>query len=256
MNKKLCLDLKKALNVPVVYHGEQLEKAISLANSEYEKHRSRERIGYVEFLFQQIPFMGRRIWIFQGLILILMWLLLTTIFQEDFKYIAARHLPDLLCLFAIFITMTGLPFLCRSYRYKMQEVETASFMSMSGLLSARLIVIGLGDGIFLLAVSLVTFSKVSISTALVIFYLLLPFLVSCCGCIFILRSSRSRYNVFACEFFCLLILSLQFLFHTSVPQAYHRAALTGWVVLSVFFAAVLAFQIYKLIVKFNRICVC
>ncbi|MCC9295810.1 hypothetical protein ACFHWD_12790 [Clostridium sp. MT-14] len=256
MNKKLCLDLKKALNVPVVYHGEQLEKAISLANSEYEKHRSRERIGYVEFLFQQIPFMGRRIWIFQGSILILMWLLLTTIFQEDFKYIAARHLPDLLCLFAIFITMTGLPFLCRSYRYKMQEVETASFMSMSGLLSARLIVIGLGDGIFLLAVSLVTFSKVSISTALVIFYLLLPFLVSCCGCIFILRSNRSQYNVFACEFFCLLILSLQFLFHTLVPQAYHRAALTGWVVLSVFFAAVLAFQIYKLIVKFNRICVC
>jgi hypothetical protein len=256
MNKKLCLDLKKALNTSAVYHEEQLEKTISLANSEYQKHRSRERIGYLEFLFRQIPFMGRRIWLFQGSILILMWLLLTTIFQEDFKYIAARHVPDLLCLSAIFITMTGVPFLCRSYKYKMQEVETAAFMSMSGLLSVRLIVIGLGDGIFLLAVSLVTFSKVSISTALVIFYLMLPFLVSCCGCIFILRSSRSQYNVFTCEIFCLLILLLQFLFHTSVPQAYHQAALTGWIMLSVFFAAVLAFQIYKLMVKFNRICVC
>lgn len=256
MNKRLCLNLKKALNISAVYHEEQLEKTISLANSEYQKRRSRERIGYLEFLLRQLPFIGRRIWLFQGSILIFMCLLVTTIFQEDFKYIAAHHLPDLLCLFAVFITMTGLPFLCRSYKYKMQEVETAAFMSMHRLLEGRLIVIGLGDGIFLMAVSLVIFSEVNISTVLVIFYLLLPFLVSCCGCIFILWSSCSQYNMFACEIFCFFILLLQSLFHTLLPQAYYQAALTGWIVLSAFFAAVLAFQIYKLIVKFNRICIC
>ncbi|HBC96800.1 MAG TPA: hypothetical protein DC034_08415 [Clostridium sp.] len=247
MNRKLKLYLKNALDKPPVCRREQVEKTAILAEKEYQKHSSRKQIGYLEFLLRQVSFMGKKIWIFQGIVLILIWLFLTAIFKDDFKYIISRHTPDLLCLCAIFITMTGLPFLYRSYKYKMHEVEAATLMSTSRALSSKLIIISLGDGIFLLFTALTVLDKAGISGTFIVFYLLAPFLISFCGCIFIFGHSRGQYKVFTCEVFCLLMLPLQYLFHNMVPQIYYRTSLKGWIALSAFFAAVVVFQICKLI---------
>lgn len=252
MNKKLCSDLKKVLNTYPIYSQNHVNETINVVCKEYENYKGRQRIGYIQFLFRQILFIGRKVWMYQGVILILMFLMLNIIFDGDFQYIVNGHIPDLLCFYAVFITITGLPFLHRSRQYRMYEVELAACMSISKLVSSRLIIVAIGDSVFLITIALIMLNKVNISTIFIIFYLLLPFLVCCCGCIFILSCNHKQYGVFICEIFCLLVLPLQVLFHTLVPQAYYQTSLIGWIVLSIFFAVILAFQVYQLIAKSNK----
>jgi hypothetical protein len=250
MNKKLCSDLKKALNADPICSENHINETIDMVQNEYKNCKQRERIGYLEFLLRQIPFVGRKIWMMQGGILILMCWLINAMFAGDFKNIASRHIPDMLCFCAVLITLTGLPFFQRSRKYKMYEVESATCMSIPKLIFSHLIIIAIGDIIVLIAVALAAIYEIDISAIFIVLYLMLPFLVSCCGCIFILGHNHNEYNIFICEGFCVLLLFIQTAIHALVPQVYSEANLIGWIIFTLIFAATLAVQIKRFMMKF------
>jgi hypothetical protein len=254
MSKKLYSDLKKVLNTSTLYSNDNINNTINIITDEFRKHKPKKRIGYIEFLFCQIQFIGFKIWLCEGFILTLICLILNIGFDGNFKYIVNHHIPDLLCLCTILITMTSVPFFCRSYKYNMYELESSTKMSISNLLSSRIIIIGIGDIIFLIAIAIVALNKANISTIFIIIYSLLPFLISFGSCIFILNYNRTQYSVFICEAFCLFLLIIQPLFHRVIPQIYYETALGGWIILTFLFAAIIVFQIYQLIKNSNTIC--
>ncbi|MBV4417218.1 hypothetical protein [Clostridium tyrobutyricum] len=256
MNKnKLYSDLRKALNTSPIYSINDVNHTIKIAADEFQKHRPKGKIGYMEFLFHEISFIGAKIWLCQGILLISIYIVLNIIFEGNLKYILDCHIPDLLCFFTVFTTMIAIPFLCRSHRYKMYELESSTYMPISKLLSSRLIIIGIGDIILLIFINIIVLNKVNIPTVFIILYSLLPFLISFVSCIFILRYNSTQYSVFICEAFCLFLLILQPFFHRLVPQIYYETALSGWIILTILFAALLAFQIYKLLKKPNKMCI-
>ncbi|MHC6180882.1 hypothetical protein ACYUJ6_13665 [Clostridium sp. JNZ X4-2] len=254
MGKKLCGDLKRALNTSPIYSENSVDNLVNRAQEEFQKYKTGEKIGYFEFLFRQIPFIGRKIWLFQGILLVFMLLLLNTIFDGDFKYIVNNHIGDLLCSCAVFINMSGLFVFYRSQKYKMYEVELGAGISILKLLSSRVLIISFGDGIFFIAIASLVINKVNIPAVLISLYLLLPFLICCCGYIFILGHSNRQYAVFSCEVFSLFMLVLQPFIHKLLPQIYYGTYLNAWITLSILFAVILVFQIYQMMNKLNKIC--
>jgi hypothetical protein len=252
MNKKLCSDLKKALNTPPVCSDNHIDETIKMVQKEYIKHKKIERIGYFEFLLRQIPFVGRKIWMMQGGILIFMCWLLNVMFTGNLRYIGNRHIADILCFFAVFTTLMSMPFFQRSRKYKMYEVEAATRMSIPKLIFSNVLIIAIGNVVVFTAVTLVAVYEINILPIFIVLYLLLPFLISWCGCIFILNRNlnHKEYSYFICEVFCLFLLLLQTAIHALVPQIYSEANLIGWLIITLIFAVTLVVQLKQLMKKF------
>ncbi|OPJ62268.1 hypothetical protein [Clostridium oryzae] len=246
MNKKLCSDLKKALNVSPICSDKHIKETISMVSYKYKSYKRKERIGYLEFLLRQIQFVGRKIWLCQGIVLFFMCWLINVVFGDDFEYIVTRHIPEFLCLYAVIITMAVIPFLERSQQHRMYEVELATRMSISRLICSKLIIIAVGDFVFLFAVAFIVVNRMSISVPFTILYLLLPLLMSSCGCIFIL-SRQKQHSVFNSEVFCVFLLLLQIKVFTLMPNAYSETALIALSIFVFVFAITLVIQIWRLI---------
>ena len=169
--------------LPSVTNEAHLHATILLARKEVSQKQRRRRISFIHFLGKQLSFIGWKIWSIQGLFLLSVYGLYSDF--VDYLWTPLRLAKLLFCL-SIAVFMTALPLLCRSVRYRMQEIETAARFSSVKLLLARLIVIGVGDITLLSGIFLFTLAKTSLPAGSAVFYLCFPFLLAGGGCLFML----------------------------------------------------------------------
>lgn len=198
------------------------EGTLLLARKQAQQMHRRRRISFARFLAAQIRFIGWKIWTMQGLFLAAVHALFFRIYRED----EPRYMVRLLCCLSILILMTALPFLYRSVRYQMQEVESAARFSLVKLLSAKLAMIGIGDLFLLSGIFAVTLRKTSLSAESVFLSLCFPFLLACSGCLFMLGHLSARNFLIGSIGLCslLILLAALHLRHYEVLSGY---ALSG-----------------------------
>ena len=221
------------------------ETTLLLAKKEVCRIQNRRRITFAQFLAAQITFIGWKIWTMQGLFLSAIHIFLFRLCRED----APRHIVSLLFCLSVLVLMTTLPFLYRSVRYQMQEVESAARFSLVKLLTAKLAMIGIGDLFMLGGIFLVTLWKTSLSAESIVVSLCFPFLLACCGCLFMLEhlDAKSFYAGSAglCSFLILLDLAL-----LRYCESMLRYALSGkWLLVCVPLLALCIFQCRHLIYR-------
>lgn len=176
--------LRQALHqFPSAVDDVHLHTAILAAQKEVCLKQHRKRISFARFLWKQIPLIGWKLWVLQGIFLLLAY----GVFSAPAEYLHSplRLAKRLFCL-SIAVFMTALPLLCRSVRWRMQEIEAAARFSSVKLLLARLIVIGIGDLSLLCGLFLIVLAKTSLSADTAVIYLCFPFLLMCGGCLFML----------------------------------------------------------------------
>ncbi len=159
---------------PASEHG--LETTVQLARWQVSHRQKRERIPFRRFLGKQIPYIGWQLWTVQGCLLLFFDRMLIQLYGERFWDSPISVARLLLCVSTL-VAMMALPLLYRSRRYRMQEVESASYFSSARLLMAKLAVIGIGDGLLLAGMFLVTMVRTAMQAELLTFYLVLPFLI-------------------------------------------------------------------------------
>jgi hypothetical protein len=251
MNKKLRSKLQAALQdqLTLQISEEHLRQTKQAARMAYQSRRQRERIRYPAFLLRQVRFIGAPVWLLQGLLLLCAGWLFGFAGIGGFSNFAPRHLPVLLGCFAIFTVMTGIPFIGRSAQYKMLEMEMATRNSFLQLLLTRILLIGIGN-VLLLTVSLILAkSGTAIGTGIVAIYLLLPYLMACCGCLLIQIFTRGRHQGIACATFCCLLIWLSFVLYKTAPVVYEPASVGVWGILCTVCAVILAAGLYRLLHK-------
>lgn len=182
--QKLEEELRKALHqIPSETNDVHLYATILLARKEACRKQNRSRVSFTRFLCRQIPLIGWKLWSVQAVFL----LLACGILSDSSEYLKSPlRLAKLLFCLSITVFMTALPFLYRSVRYRMQEIEAATHFSSVRLLLAKLIVIGIGDISLLVSIFLATLVKMSLSPDITVIYLCFPFLLSGSGCLFML----------------------------------------------------------------------
>lgn len=151
----------------------------------------RKRLSFPQFLCRQIQFIGLKVWAAQLLCLGLLWLGLSTFLGQSFYQRPQWAIQLLLCL-SVVVAMAAPPFLYRSVRYGMQEVEAAARFSSLSLLLARMLILAIGDlalfsGLLFFAVAR---SPLPLTTALL--SLGLPFLIFSGGALFLLSHCSAK----------------------------------------------------------------
>lgn len=149
----------------------------------------RERINFSAFLRWQIRFICGKIWLMQAGLLVLLCTLLEIPFREfpiEEVRVASRYLAFFLCCLSAAVLFSAVPFLYRSSRYVMYELELTTRFSSVKLLFARLFAIGIGNLLLLAALLGFTLMRTALGAESVLLYLLLPYLAAGGGLLYLL----------------------------------------------------------------------
>ncbi len=135
------------------------------------------RSSFREFLLLQIRFIGLRMWAVQTVLFTVLgsvlWILMGRGFWQEERYMAR-----FLCRLSLAAAVSSLPFIYRSFRYRMHETEASSRYSFAGVLLAKMLMTAMGDAVLLGVVFLGAVLGTGLSVGSTFLYLLLPFLLA------------------------------------------------------------------------------
>lgn len=135
----------------------------------------KNHLSFSQFLSMQIRFIGWKVWAVQGVALFAVCFSLYQLLGMGY-WEEPQSVVRLLVSLSVLVFMTIPPFLYRSARYQMQEVESANYFSAIHLLSARLLIIGAGDIALMGGIMVTTAVNSALQTGSTALSLALPFL--------------------------------------------------------------------------------
>lgn len=212
-----------------------INETIIRCNGIIEKQRD-VKTSYFEFLYEQSAFIKKRWWIFQGIVLCVLWLLLMD--SDNAEYMG-RIMGTLATVFAMLI----IPEFWKNRRNSAMEIEMASYYSLRQICSARILLFAMADFMMITAFFAVAFHTVQISIYNMMINFMIPFNVSCCICFRVLYSKwiESEYiAVFASMAWIVL-----WLVAVTQDSIYHFIAEPVWLGLVLLSSAYLVFLARK-----------
>lgn len=254
MRKKFEEDLRKSLKQygGVDHSSRNLEETLTRVKCVYASKIPRPRISYGQFLLRQLQFTGGRIWAFQAVVLIVLCMLIYALLSNRYAEIDFRQLVLLLEITAVLSAMTGVPYICRSFRYGMYETETASKVSYSGLLLARLLLTGVGNLIMLSVIFAAAYLENAALPVSTVIYMIVPFAVAWAGCLTILKHVCSQRTHLYCAAFSVSLIPILFMLYKAFPELFAREMADIWFVVCIAVIAGLLIQARALIKKSSR----
>ena len=149
MKRKMYEKLKEALQIDVSYGQEvckkqtHREQVLTSVRNMQAVQKTKKRIGFAEFVFRQIPFMGKELWMTQGAAAAAMLGILYLAAGRDMRGLYTLHVPLIAGILAVVLVMVSVPVLLMSYRFQMYEVELVSRISLPRLLAAKMILLAI-----------------------------------------------------------------------------------------------------------------
>ncbi len=204
------------------------------------------RISFLGFLAKQLPYIGWKLWLVQGLLLFLFDRMLIQLYGERFWDSPSAVARLLFCLSTL-VAMMALPLLYRSRRYRMQEIESASYFSSGSLLMAKMAVIGIGDALLLVGMFLTTMLRTSMQAENLAFYLILPFLILSAAYLYMMGHCSGKgffvgsVSLGACMILFALVLPVRWL------PLFQQSMISGWAALLLVLLAFSTLQLHYLL---------
>ena len=134
------------------------------------------RISPFEMFIRLLRFISWKIWLVQGIFLIIFCRGLISIAGLDLGFSPGITIR-LICLICGSIPFITIPFLHRSMQYKMQEIEMASYLSFSMQMLTRLLSIAIGDICMLASGIIISIYVMHMPFIAAIVYWMTPFLI-------------------------------------------------------------------------------
>ena len=139
------------------------EPVIQLAKAQFQKSY-RNKNKFRDLLLCQLKFCGIIMWTFELLIAIITSLILRNLLSDPY-FMTTRKLVFFVVCFAIAVPMMLLPFLYRSIRYQMFEMESVSVFSIKTVLFSKFLLFFGGEVLLVASVLLVLWNTTSITFA-------------------------------------------------------------------------------------------
>lgn len=225
--------------------SEGMERTIAAVRQACGNRKRRERTGFGEFLLLQIRFTGWKIWLLQAALLLAVGGLLSRIYGDSYG-ISRDKIPFLLCCSAVLIAMTVIPFLQRSLRCGMYEVEAAAKMSSGKLMASWIVLGGMGDGIGLCVLLFLTIRKTTLGCGSAVLYLAAPFLLAASVLFYLLGHLETRHFFPGSVCACAILLLVFGMFSKYYPAFYLQSFTAGWAVVCLCLLVFLARQYSRL----------
>lgn len=179
--EKILNDYKK--NMKVIPNEQNIKETVRESIKVYCSAEQERLLTYWEFLWTQLCLIRKRWWIFQLLLLSVLWAVLPSVQGEQ---TIRRMMGVIASLFIILI----IPEFWKSQTYQSMEIEAASYYSLRQIYAARMLLFGIVD------IVLITFfcglSTITLNVALsqLVVQFIFPMLVTTCICFGILCSKH------------------------------------------------------------------
>ena len=216
----------------------RLEATLPLVRAELR--RRPRRISFTRFLCIQFKYVIWNVWTVQ-----VFWLLAACCLWDSELAQRPQAMAKALFGLSVLLFLSALPFLYRSVRHRMQEVEAATHFSSGRLLLARLAAIGLGDALVLVLLLTAAAAKTSLRATSAALYLGVPFLLASAGCLYLLgHTSPGRFLAGSSGLCAGLLLCLTLPGHWGLFQQSFSA---GWVAVCALLLGFCAWQICEIL---------
>ena len=164
------------------------EELLKLAKAQFiQTCRNRNHFG--DLLLIQTKLCGMKMWLFEMLAAAVMCICMYSIFQEQYFLTLKKQLFLLTC-FAVSVPILILPFLYRSIRYQMFEVECASVFSIRTVLFSKFLVFFGGETGMVMALTAFLRWKGNFSWAEIAGCVLIPVLFANDGVLALLKRAK------------------------------------------------------------------
>ena len=168
-----------------------------LAVLSYRKAIKRKRsLSFAGLVCRQIRYTGIMVWMWQTGIFLGIMLIYHTYFRsmagtEDIVYY--RWFRIYLCTAGVISAWSSVPFLFRSFRWKMAETESAARCPMFRLRTAQLLLIGGGAVLMMAGVGTAAWFQKKAGAGELAVYLVLPFFCLGCCILHLIRKGRMEH---------------------------------------------------------------
>ncbi len=178
---------KKVQALPEEKH---IQETIQKSRETFYAREQEKVLTYQEFLWVQLNLIQKRWWLFQVVLLFLLWVFLSSV--QESLYVQ-RSMGITASLFVIFV----IPEFWKNRTCQSMEIEAASYYSLNQIYSARMLLFGMVD--MVLIVVFCGAASVSLHFALteLLVQFLFPLVVTACICFGILCSKHSFHEMVA-----------------------------------------------------------
>ncbi len=180
-----------------VAEKEKVDRTALLSVQAYRNALGRKRsLSFWGLLLRQVRYTGWMVWLWQALLFLGIMAVYHALFRTEegtvdlFLY---NRFQNFLCAAGILSAWSSVPFLFRSYRWKMAEVEAAARFSMMHLRAAQLLLIGGGAVLMVAGVAGAALLQTAAETEEVGAYLIFPFLLLGSCILHFLRRGRTAF---------------------------------------------------------------
>lgn len=217
---------------------EKIQETIRKSKDAFFMAEQERMLSYHEFLWTQLKIIQKRWWILQFLILVVLWIALTSIQDEIY---VTRSMGVAASLFVILV----IPELWKNRSCECMEIEITSYYSLRKVYAARMLLFGVTD-IFLIIIFLASASaSLHFELSELIIQFLFPLCVTACICFGIL-CSKYPFSETVAIILC-IIWSTVWLFIILNESIYTIITIPIWFTLlglAIFF---LAFTVYRIL---------
>lgn len=222
---------------------EKIQETINRSKNAFFMAEQEKMLSYHEFLWIQLKVIQKRWWVLQFLILVALWVALTSI--QDEIYIT-RSMGVAASLFVILI----IPELWKNRSCECMEIEASSYYSLKQVYAARMLLFGMID-IFFITLFLGTVSAgLHFELLELVVQFLFPLCVTACICFGIL-CSKCFFSETVAIILC-IIWSAVWLFIVLNESIYKIITVPIWLALLGIVVFFLAFTVYRILKNCNK----
>jgi len=182
MNKKLKENLRVAFDAPTPKRKNDFLLSVNFPKA-----------TRIEFLFAQVRYIRKRVWISTFLSVVPALILLFSKITENvlgFVWVVSSLLP--------FIALVGITEIARSVSHNMAELEMSCKYSFSDVVLTRLVILGCINMILFTSIITAFHIAGNIEILSLIVYLFVPFLLTCSLSLFAINCLQSREGIYVC----------------------------------------------------------
>lgn len=205
----------------------QMEQMFFLAKMQFRKNRKKKRIGFGELLLHQICFIGIRIWVIEVITIFFLVLILRSLFMDPY-FFTPRKIAFALSCGVVTASILLLPFLYRSARFQMMEIESAAYFSIKRILIARFFLFFGGEIVIAAAVCTIAYVQQFIDKDMLV-YVLLPLFLTGDGILFFLRNTSPEKLCRNYICYAGVLLTLLFVGYYAVPWIFDGKLWSMWI---------------------------
>ncbi len=235
MNKRLKKSLQASFAAPPPKHKAEFLKLLSFPKTTYR-----------EFLFSQLRYIRKRVWTVSVLIVLTGWMLVfwSPVFSNWNS--DASKIWNLSAVLP-FLAMLSVAEIYRSAAFHMAELESCCRFSLTQIIMARITILG-GGNFAILLLFFIFMNQISAYSILqIIVYMMVPYLLVCSFCLWMLNHARGQEGVFGCTAIVFLVCAGSILFKDTATLLYENAYIIGWLAAFASSCVLIAVQLRKLL---------